>query len=257
LLGVTINKVLFSNANSNTLFVQTDTDVRKVDIAAATLSRPLISNVAEFALHDRSTVVYSTKRDENNERSVGYYEDGAEKPHVVQRFNDPVDVPLHFALDKYFSEYYLAIAHGDTTKVLTGRLPADETQTAQLTEVASFQQPGGTGYLSFRANGRLIVAQNEKDLRIYDLELKKSYQTTLKGDNPMTKQIGWIDNYMPWSALDGMLRLYGFDGTNQNDIMPVIPGQSVSLDPNGTYLYGISGDAEAGFHLSRVRLILP
>lgn len=257
LLGVTINKVLFSNANSNILFVQTDSDVRKVDIAAATLSGPLISNVAEFALHDRSMIVYSTKRDENKERSIGYYEDGAEKPHPVQRFNDESDIPLHFVLDKYFGEYYLAVAHGETTKVLTGRLPTDEAGTSQLTEVASFQQPGGTGYLSMRANGRLIVAQNEKDLRVYDLELKKMYQTMLKGDGLMTKQVGWVDNYMPWSALDGTLRLYEFDGTNQNDIMPVVPGQSVSLDPNDTYLYGISGNAQAGFHLSRVRLILP
>lgn len=257
LLGVSMSKVTFSNANSNVLFVQTDSDVRKVDIGAATLSRPLISNVAEFALHDRSMIVYSTKKDENNERSIGYYEDGAEKPHTVQRFNDDGNAPLHFTLDKYFGEYYLAIAHGDTTRVLTGRLPGDETEAGQLREVASFQQPGGTGYLSIRANGRLVVAQNQNDLRVYDLELKKAYQTTFKGDVQMTKQVGWLDNYMPWSALDGTLRLYEFDGTNQNDIMPVVSGQSVTLDPNGKYLYGISGSSETGLHLSRVRLILP
>lgn len=258
LLNVAMTKVVFSNADSNLLYVQTDQDVRKVDINAGTISRPFISNVAEFSLFDRSTIVFTTHLDPTAKtRQAGYYEDGAEKSHAIRTFTDDGQAPLHVALGKYFNESYIAISYGETLEILRGSLPTDTKSAAKLIKEATVQIPGGAQYVSIRTSGRFVVAQASADYYVYDNELKRQSKTTLKGQSPVNSQLGWIDSYMLWSNRDGMLRLYEFDGANQNDIMAVSGHQMVTLNPDETYLYAITTGQPSGQHLTRARLILP
>lgn len=255
LLGVTMSKVVFSG-NNNILYVQTDNDVRKVDIGAATLSRPLVGNVAEFAVHDRSTLVFTTLNDPqaNNTRSIGYYEDGAEKPHILRSYSDDGKTPLHVAFDKYFGDIYITVAYGESVDVVTGRLPANEEEMAKMTRVTLFNQSTGVDFLEMRTNGRFVIAQKGNDVQVYDLELKNLKKTTLKGP-ATTKKANWLDGYNLWSNLDGTLRLYEFDGANQQDIMPALTGQMVSLSPDGTFLYSIAHGENNKIYMTRARLI--
>jgi hypothetical protein len=101
-----------------------------------------------------------------------------------------------------------------------------------------------------------VIAQTGGSYKTYDVELQKTTATMLKGSADVTKELGWLDNYMLWSDRDNMLRLYEFDGANLHDIMPVTNGFSVNLTPNSKYLYGIIKENDASYHLERVRLIL-
>ena len=256
LLSVPMAKVLFSNADSNILYVQTDTDVRKVDINAATISRPLVSGVAEFSLFDRSTILYVTQLD-TGVRSIGYYEDGSKKPHTIKTLSDDGKLSLHLALGKYFNEPYLAIAHGDTVDILHGNLPEDEKDAAKLIRETTMTIPGGAQYLDIRTNGRFVIAGSGTDFYVYDNELKQQNKTTLKGEGPVTSNVAWLDNYTLWSNRDGLLRLYEFDGANQSDIMPVANLSMVTLSSDDTYLYAFTAGETGNVQLTRVRLVLP
>jgi hypothetical protein len=93
---------------------------------------------------------------------------------------------------------------------------------------------------------------------VYDLEIKRETVTQLKGATPdVSRQLAWIDGYMPWSDREVMLRLFEFDGANQHENMPVVSGQAVTLSRNGTYLYSVGKAADGQYQLQRVRLILP
>ena len=256
LLDINASKLIFSGSNSKVMYAQTGTDVRKLDLGAATLSRPLISNVAEFTTYDRSMLTYTTLRDAaTGKRSVGYYEDGADAPHDIRTFTDDGTPLLHVALGKYFGDMYEAVAYGDTVTVYKGDLPEGKND-KPLGEVAKMAMSGGAQYLSMKTNGRFTVAQNGAMDKVYDLELKKETTMTLKGSAPVTLETKWIDDYMPWSDRDGTLRLYEFDGANQHDIMPVAPGFTATLSPNDKYLYGVNKAANGTFHLERVQMIL-
>jgi hypothetical protein len=256
LLNVPMTQVLFSGINTNTLFVQVGTDVRKVDIAAATLSRPLVSNVAEFSVYDRSTIVYTTVS-EAGIRVAGYYEDGAEKPHVLRTFTDDGRTPLKVALGKYFNESYVAIAYGERVDIYKGKLPTTGNDVSSMTAERDFTQMGGTQYIDIRNNGRFVAAQNGAEFQVYDIELKQLSKTTLKNALSTEAKLKWLDNYHAWSDAGSTLRLYEFDGANQHDIMSVIPGQSATLALDGTFLYGFTTATDGTYHLSRTRLILP
>jgi hypothetical protein len=257
LLDVEMSEVVFSNGDSRQLYVKVGSDVRKIDLDDATLSRPLITGVASFSLYSDSMITYVTRRDEKTgKRSVGYYIDGTTTQRTVREFDDDGNAPLLFAVGRYFNETFEAIAYGDTVEILSGDLPRDTAAKLQLKPVATMSLVGGAQYLSDKTNGRFIVAQNGATYATHDLELGKSTTTTLKGSGEVTKELAWIDGYMPWSDRDGMLRIYEFDGANQHDIMPVVSGQAAALSPSGKYLYGVTRSDDGVYHLSRVQMIL-
>lgn len=258
LLDVDASKLVFDEGNSRILYAQIDTDVRKIDLGAATLSRPLVRNVAEFSVYDRSTIVFSTVLDpETKQRSVGYYIDGDEKPYTIRTYTDNGRAPLHLALGKYFGDMYEAIAYGNTVELLKGDLPKTDKASQSLRSIRKMQMPGGVDFLSIETDGRFLVVQNGATYKMYDLELKKETATTLEGSNPVKDRLKWLDNYTLWSDRSGILRLYEFDGANQHDIMPVAPGFGATLSPNAKYLYGINKSKDGAYHLERVRMILP
>jgi len=258
LLDIDISKLVFNGGNSSLIYALIGTDIRKIDTDAATLSRPLVTNVADFSLYDDAVLAYSTLLDPvAKNRSVGYYKDGDSSPYVIRSYQDDGKAPLRISIGKYFSDIYVAINYNESVDVLKGKLPAVNTPVkTALKTVSTIMLPGGATHLSIKTNGRFIVMQNGPTYKIYDAELQKTTTTTLKGTSDASKEIGWLDNYMLWSDRDDMLRFYEFDGANQHDIMPVTHGFSVSLSPNSKYVYGILRGADGIYRLERVRLIL-
>jgi hypothetical protein len=258
MLGFAASNVMFSNTNSNVLYGLVGQDLRKIDLGAVTLSGPLVSNVAEFSLYKNSTIVYATLPDASSHtRTVGYYDDGATKPRVIRSYADDGQSPLHIALGNYYGDNYVAVAYGDDVEVLTGDLPrSDSTDASTLHTVTTMTVPGGVLDLSIITSGRFVVAQTANGYVVYDLELMKTTTTTLKGPAEAAK-LHWLDSYMLWSDRDGTLRTVEFDGANEQDIMPVTPGFTVTLSPDGTYLYGFLKNADGKYDLQRVRMILP
>lgn len=255
LLGVAMSKVVFSNTNSNELFVQIEKDVRKVDIGAATLSRPLISNVAEFQVFDRM-LGYTTLIDPvKAARAVGYYEDGADKAHEIRSFSDDGTKPLHVALGRYFNRQFVAIAYGDMIDVLKGTLPTTTEEQNRLELVTTMTQSGNVSRLSIRAEDRLVISESGADIQTYDVELLETHKFTIKASAPPANGLKWLDEFTAWSDADGMLRLYEFDGTNQNEIAPVMPGFMAGLSEDNTWLYMVTS-IEGAPSLTRVRLLL-
>lgn len=256
LLDIAVSKLRFSNGDSTVLYAQIDGDIRKINLNDATLSRPLVTNVDTFDLYSDSMITYASRPDETTgKRTVGYYVDGADSPRVVRTIDDK-EAPLRFTVGRYFNETFEAVALGDTVEVLRGDLPRDGKAKIALKPVTTFQIPGGAQYLSDQTNGRFIVAQNGATYATYDLELEKKTVTTLKGSSEVKSELKWLDEYHIWSDRDGTLRLYEFDGANQQDIMTVVPGLSVAVSPNGKYLYGITKSADGVYHLSRVQMII-
>ena len=258
LLNIQITKLLFNNADSAIVYVQTANEVRRIDLNAATLSRPLITNVAEFDVFDRSTLVFTTLNEPvTKTRVAGYYEDGAETPHVIRSFIDDGTAPLHIAIAKYFEEPYIVISYSEKADIIRGRLPTDEQAAEKLTHETTVIVPGGVQYVDIRTKGRFVVMQKDADYYVYDNELKQLTKTGLSGTGPVTGKMAWLDGYILWSNRGGMLRLYEFDGANQHDVMPVTDQKTVALTADDTYIYAFTPGENGVQHLTRARLVLP
>lgn len=257
LFGVSPSKLVFSENNSQILFAQIGSEVRRMEIPEGVMSGPLLTNVAEFASYDRILEYITLPDPTTKQRTAGYLTEGATKGRALRTFSDDTTIPLHMTLSKYFGDTYISVVHGEQMEVLTGDLPrSDSTQSLSLEAVTSVPIPAGTQYLSSQTEGRFIIAQQGATYVVYDLELKKMTKTTLRGASPVTTELKWIDGYTVWTDQDSRLRLYEFDGANQQDIMAVTPGFSALITPNDKYLYGITKSEDGQYHLTRVRLTL-
>lgn len=248
-------KILFGTNNGRNLYVKTDDIVRKVNLDDKTLSRPYVSNVEDFWIYNSTTVLYSTGVDTTaNTRHVGYISDDMDEAEVIRSY--PAETEnLKIALGEYYNRRFVAIAHGTTVDVLQGTLPRGSTE-SNLKTVSTQTLTSPTEWLTISRNGRFVVAQQADGYTTYDIELKKSDSTifTRPAATPV-RQMQWLDDYMIWSDRGDTLRFYEFDGANQQDIMPITEGYSVTLSSNNRYVYGFV-KTETGASLQRARLIL-
>lgn len=258
-LGINATKVVFTGNSTSIVYALVDNTVRKIDLNAATMSGPLVSNVAEFSLFDNATIVYSTLLDpETNMRSVGYINDGANKARTIRSYSDNGQVPLHVAIGKYFDDHYVAISYDTAIEIVKGSLPrSDATAPSAMTALTTMSIPSGVQHLSILTSGRFVVAQTPTSYVTHDLELKKTTTTELKDTTALTRELRWLDGYTVWNDHGGTLRMYEFDGANQHEIMPVASGFSVTYSPSAKYLYGINRTDDGKYHLNRVLMILP
>lgn len=256
LLGIQASAMAFSNNDGMTLYAQIGGDVRRVNLKDATLSRSLVSNVAQFNLYGDSTVTYTSLPDAAGNRTVGYVTDGMSAPRVVKKITDSTSA-LRFVVGRYFNETFEAVSLGDSVEVLRGDLPRDNSSSVvPLSHVADFTLAGGVQYLSDHTNGRFIVAQNAARFATYDLELNQPTVTAIVGANGASRDLAWLDDYTIWSDQGGMLHLYEFDGANQHDLIKVVPYMTAALSPSGKYLYGITMGDDGHPRLTRLMMIL-
>jgi hypothetical protein len=254
-LAISADKVVFAADNGKSVYVKTGDIVRKVDLDSETLSRPLVSNVDDFWVYHFSTLLYATRADPTTKlRSVGYMADNMDNGQTLATYPDD-GLSLKIATSEYFNERYVAISHGADVVISQGSLP-NGTDKGSLKTIKKFTMAAPIQWLDTSTNGRFVIAQTGATFTTYDLELAKSDTTILKGVAPATsREQRWLDPFMTWSDNDGTLRLYEFDGANQQDITAVAPGYDATYSPNEKYLYYIAHDAE-GYSLARAHLVI-
>ena len=252
-LGFTSDKVIFAANDGRTALAVTEDAVRRLNLSDETISRPLVANVQEFSVFNEHTILYTTKVDPVTKlRTVGYLADGMEAPQLLKDFPDDGQ-PIHIAMADYFGKRHVAVSHGASVEVLSGELPR-LTNKGTLKTVTAYAAPSAINKLSFSGN-RMIVAETGSHFTVRDLELDKTDSTAIKDLTNPARPLRWIDSYITWYDAGGVLRLYEFDGANQQNVMPVAEGFDVAVSPNQKFLYAIGHDA-AGFHLQRVRMVL-
>lgn len=251
--GISPSAAQFAGTGSKLLFVRTDNTIRRINLDEQTLSRPLATNVDNFTAYDDKTIIYSTTADDKNQRTVAYAAVDIDNPVTLSVY--PADgQPLYAAMTNYFGQRYVAIAHGQALKVLTGSLPT-ATDSGSLRTFATPTLSANPVALTASLNDRFFMAQLPTGYATYDIELKK-YDETKWAMQPQTpRPLNWLDNFMLWSDYGGQLRFYEFDGANQQNIMPVAEGYTASLSPNGKYVYGVAR-TDKGYVFERAQLIL-
>lgn len=252
--GLAISDVQFGEPNgSNAYILSTDGVVRKADFGNRTLSGVLVENVSEYSVYDKNTVLYVTRPDgkDMNQRHAGYREDGMSAPQTV--FSYPAETEnIHLAFGSYYGKRYVAVTHGTILQVFVGSLPRGTTK-ADLDQLERTTLPNAPTRLTIGENGRLVVAEMGDGYTTYDIELDKTDTTTFNKPATVARPLQWLDSYVIANDRGSMLRFYEFDGGNQQDVMPVIEGQAMSLTGNEKFLYGFTAEDDVTA-LTRARM---
>ncbi len=254
--GINAVEVVYGERNGSDAYVLTDDGiVRRLDLGNKTLSEPLAENVESFSVYDVNTLLYTTKPDatETPQRYVGYRTDDMDAPQTV--FSYPAQsVGVHIALGEYYGKKYVAATHNSMMEIYVGTLPRGETK-ANLKRLETVTLPTPSSRLTIGENGRLAVAESTDSYTVYDIELEKKDTTSFAKPATVTRPLQWIDSYMIANDRGGVARFYDFDGANQQDVMPVIEGQALSLTGNEKFIYGFNATQD-GFALTRGRMTI-
>ena len=258
LLSISLNDAKFSGTSGNVLYgLSSDGTIRKLDVTAATISRPLVSSVISFDIYDVNTISYVATDPANPARQVaGLYRDGDTDPHVLEQATT-AGVQLRIALTQYHGNDYVAISEGSKVIVLKGRYPAaSDTANASLERYAQFTGTGLIDQLTFSAGGDFLIARSGLDFTSYEIEYMRLTASTIPAKEKTAHPLTWLDAAHVWSVYDGYLSIREFDGGNSHVIMPMEPGFDATLSQNGRFLYGIAKSADGTYQLQRVQMIL-
>ena len=247
------SKIVFAGKGDRLLFAQTDDIVRRINLDEQTLSRPLASKVTYFTGYDDKTIAYVATANSNQQRTVGYAAVDVSDPIVLGTYPDDGQ-PLYATMSTYFSKRFVVILHGQTLTVKAGTLPT-KSDKGSLKHTTTVKVPAGATDLSLEHNSRFAVMRLPDGYATYDIELNKFDSTIWAAQSTAVRSLQWLDQYILWSDHGGQLRLYEFDGANQQNIMPVTEGFAVSVSPNDKYIYGVL-KTDKGFEFQRAQLIL-
>jgi len=258
LLSVGFADLQFASTNGKVLYGLTnDGTIRKIDLAAATLSRAFISHVESFSVFDNTVLSYvGLDSSDATKRVAGVYRDGDESAHVLRSVSDENTV-LKIATGRYFSDDYVAIAEGDVVTLLKGSYPSSSSQdNSSLKTLTTFELSGAVSALSFSPKGDYVIAQSGESYKSHEIE----HQRTATGMIAVTagspaSTLKWLDVAHLWNDDAGTLTMRDFDGSNVFSIMTVATGYDAGLSQNGRFFYAIGHD-DKGYHLQRVKMIL-
>lgn len=255
LLGVSALRLEYVLGDRNSLYILTEShELRRGDIGAVTMSGPLLSNLADFAQADRSTVTYETRPAADGSRSVGYLTNGATRPRTVRTVKDDGSASFKFRMGTYYGDDYLVVAYGDTTTVYTADVPSSDAASAlSWTRVGWMATAGGVSRIGFSPHTQRFVYAQMKDAAVtYDLETDVIGKTAFQGE--LSRSIDWIDNFHIGSTAANAAYFYDFDGTNGRAVAAGVSDAPMTISENGKYLYYFAPDS-AKTVLKRIQLV--
>ncbi|MFZ1360891.1 MAG: PEGA domain-containing protein [Candidatus Saccharimonadales bacterium] len=253
-VAVSAINVQFAQNDGGKVYALTgDAIVRRIDVGSGTLSAPLAENVSEYTVYDESTLLYVTHPDSKqpSERRVGYRTRDMPEAQTLFNYTSTTE-NIHVAFGEYYGKKYVAITYGTTLQVYTGTIPTLSNR-GSLALVTSVELPTPPQSVLISKNGRFVVADMANHYTTYDIELAKSDTTELTRSASSQRPLVWLDDYLAASNREGMLRLFEFDGANQQDILAVVEGQAAAISRNDKYLYTVTA-VDGGVTLTRVQM---
>lgn len=240
-------------AEGKELYVlQENGDIRQASIDTGALSRPLVSGVESFSVHDAETLAYIGA--DADERVAGIWRDGWHESVVIMRA--PQDErPFHVRASRYFNKDTVVVALGTEALIFRGTLPTNEAAVpgfVQSQTTFTFNRP--IDILGVSANGRFVIVENESGRMSYDLE-RSSASQDIKKFQPTAAR--WLDGYHMWQiSQEGQLVMQEFDGVNQQPLMPIELGLDPLLSHDGKFVYGFVRGEDGQLTLRRLAMTL-
>lgn len=258
LLSVGFKDLHFAGTSGKVLYgLTTDGAIRKVDVAAGTLSRAFVSHAESFNIFDNTVISYvGVDPNDATKRVAGVYRDGDAAAHVLRSVSSP-DVMLKIDVAKYFSDNYVAIAEGNVVTILKGKFPGSSDQdNTSLSTFATLKLTGTVSALSFSPGGDYVVAQSGESFKSYEIEHTRADVGAIAvAEGKAASTLKWLDADHLWNDDGGSLVMRDFNGINTFEIMKVESGFGAGLSQNGRFFYAV-GKSDDGYHLQRVKMIL-
>lgn len=253
--GVSIAKFYFDPTDSQAAYVLTATrEIRRLNLSAATLSGPLVSNASDLTVAYNGWVGFATHTDESGARTVGYVSKGKLAPITVQTFSDQTDKSLGFAIGRYYNEMYHLVVTGDHATIYKGDMPESDAKTLpQFKTIAKLSLAENVAHAGFSPHEqRFVYVQNGRNIVTYDLEL--SSIATVSSSAALQTEVAWLDSHHLLSVAGGVVEFADYDGTNTQTLAHDAVSTAAFVSTNNKYFYYFAAGSDSEIRLVRLSM---
>lgn len=225
------NSLSFNPDNDKELFWLDKGVLRKINIDSQTISAPLIDKTISMAIFDKKIFAI---RDNESKRELSYTDLNGQKS---------VTIMSDLITSSFYKIDFASFSGANNLTVLT-----DDGKLYLLSNIYDTNNlkkslfSDNATYSSFNKNGRYLLINNKKNLKVYDFERKTRLFN--KNNFKELKDLKWLDNNHMVVVDGNSVRMVDFDGQNNqqlfesNDMMPLVllnmAEKSVySLQPGG------------------------
>jgi hypothetical protein len=205
----------------------------------------LLKDVLAYVPYQTNTVMYVAPSSDKNLVDVHILK--GDQTYTLRQLS----AQRNYLLDLSSHQGTLYAAIGDASK---GQSYLYKDPLAQLTQstakaalpmlVMRLQNPT---FLNFSAGGQYLVAESGTHFAAYDLQYKRYY--TYIQPSPIDagqKRASWMDGAHLQYVSKGLLRVFDFDGTNAQQLMPArSPGTETYYDNNYQFVYNIAKQTDS------------
>lgn len=205
--GGNFSRIEIVDNNSNNLLTIQDGNLQQINLPGRSISNIIASNVADFD-HFGNEIVFSaadhSSEHENTDSSVnqpsnyiGLFKLGDDKITELERTNTATKV----ALGKFYDSKYIA--------VVSNNLVSIHQKDNYFEDVREYETSFSPDLVEVGHNGEFLLLTKDYTIATLDLEATKISEWTIEN------HYGWLDNDMLYTASNGNLVVYDFDGLNR------------------------------------------
>lgn len=200
---------------------------------------PLLTNVVAYKSHEANTILYAAKDDAQPGKTViKLWDNGT--TYVVHTYAEDPNVMLDVA--RFDGALYLVVGLQKEGRVYIykdalAKLKAQPAVPATPFTALKLDAPTK---ISFSANTRFLAAQSGAKFAVFDFETNRRYNYDAKITATAEQPASWMDGHRILAAHDGKVTVFDFDGTNQQDLMGIVPSGMPYLDRDYTRMFTLN-----------------
>jgi hypothetical protein len=205
----------------------------------------LLKDVLAYVPYQTDTVMYVAPSSDKNLVDVHILK--GDQTYTLRQLSAQSSYLLD--LSSYQGTLYAAI--GDATKDQVYLYKDPLAQLTQSTVKAALpmlvMKLTNPNFLNFSAGGQYLVAEDGAHFAAYDLQYKRHYSYTQPSPlDAGQKRASWMDGAHLQYVSKGLLRVFDFDGTNAQQLMPArSPGTESYYDNNYQFVYNIAKQTDS------------
>jgi hypothetical protein len=199
---------------------------------------PLLEKVLAFKPHSADIILFSTESTTEGKELLKL-KSGTDI--YTLREITKGDVQL-LDIARFDNHWYVAGGSNAEGKVYVFRDPVNVLKRKDgtpATPVAALKQDNPR-FVSFSANARFLAVQSGGMFTVYDAEEVKQSRYDTKLAMPATYRATWMDGHRLSAVVDGIVRVFDFDGTNQQTLVKADPNVLPFFDKEYKALFTIS-----------------
>lgn len=218
--GMNFQQVQMIDHAAGQLFALENHHLRRINTNNQAISRVLLDNVQSFEGEGNNLIYVATQTGENDqkEQQIGVYRDGEAGGTVLAKAQ--ADSTVRVQLAKYYDEEYIIFTVDDKVTIYYGAIPSYRAKVAE-TEFANFKVLLSEVKLNIvpdrldvSAEGEYLVAQKGKQFSVVDMDMGDVFEY----ETP-TAAVYWLDESMFSAVVNGELKVWDFDYTNQRTLV--------------------------------------